>query len=50
MEKQLSMSALIDELQQVRTRKKEFLEEIDRIVPWGEWINFTEVCEGRAPN
>ena len=42
MEKQLSMSALIDELQQVRTKKKEFLAEIDRIVPWGEWINLIQ--------
>ena len=42
MEKQLSMSALSDELQQVRTKKKEFLAEIDRIVPWGEWINLIQ--------
>ena len=42
MEKQLSMSALIDELQQVRTKKKEFLAEIDRIVPWREWINLIQ--------
>lgn len=25
-------------LAQVRTKKKEFLEQIDRIVPWGDWI------------
>lgn len=31
------MSALSDELQQVRTKKKEFLEQIDHIIPWGEW-------------
>ncbi len=42
MDKQLSMSALSDELQQVRTKKKEFLAEIDRIVPWGEWINLIQ--------
>ena len=42
MEKQLSMSALSDELQQVRTKKKEFLAEIDRIVPWREWINLIQ--------
>ena len=36
MNKQLSLSAFNDELAQVRTKKKEFLNKIDRIVPWGE--------------
>ncbi len=35
----MSLSALSDELSQVRTKKREFLAEIDRIVPWGEWIS-----------
>lgn len=35
MDKQLSLPALSDELSQVRTKKREFLAEIDRIVPWG---------------
>lgn len=39
MDKQLSLSALSDELSQVRTKKREFLAEIDRIVPWEEWMN-----------
>lgn len=39
MDKQLSLSALSDELSQVRTKKREFLAEIDRIVPWGKWIS-----------
>ena len=34
----MTISALCDELAQVRTKKKEFLEQIERIVPWGEWI------------
>lgn len=38
MNKQMSLSAISDELAQVRTRKKEFLERISRIIPWGEWI------------
>ena len=38
MNKQLSLSAFNDELAQVRTKKKEFLNKIDRIVPWGEWL------------
>lgn len=39
MNKQLSLSALSDELSQVRTKKREFLGEIDRIIPWEEWMN-----------
>ena len=38
MNKQLSLSAINDELAQVRTKKKEFLSKIDRIIPWGEWL------------
>ena len=37
MEKQLSISLFRDELAQVRTKKKEFLDQIDRIIPWGTW-------------
>ena len=33
MNKQISLSTLSDELTQVRTKKKEFLEQIERIVP-----------------
>lgn len=39
MDKQLSLSTLSDELSQVRTKKREFLAEIDRIVPWEKWIS-----------
>jgi len=31
------MSVLTDELSQARTRKKEFLEQMNRIIPWDEW-------------
>ena len=34
----MTMSAFSDELATVRTHKKEFLAQIERIVPWGEWI------------
>lgn len=44
MDKQMSLSALSDELAQVRTKKKEFLAQIDRIVPWGEWIAMIQPC------
>ena len=38
MDKQMTMSVFSDELANVRTHKKEFLAQIERIVPWGEWI------------
>ena len=37
MNKQITLSALNDELAKVRTKKKEFLAQMDRIIPWGEW-------------
>ena len=40
----MSLSALSDELSQVRTKKREFLAEIGRIVPWGEWISLIRPC------
>ena len=40
----MSLSALNDELAQVRTKKKEFLEQIDRIIPWDEWIALIQPC------
>jgi len=40
----MSLSALSDELSQVRTKKKEFLERIERIVPWGKWISMIKPC------
>ena len=38
MDKQMTISAFSDELAQVRTKKKEFLDQIERIVPWKEWL------------
>ena len=37
MNKQMSISDLTDELAQVRTHKKDFLEQIEELIPWGEW-------------
>ena len=37
MNKQITLSAITDELGQTSTRKKEFLQQIDRIIPWSEW-------------
>lgn len=44
MDKQMSLSALNDELAQVRTKKKEFLTQIERIVPWAEWESMIRPC------
>lgn len=38
MNKQITLSTFSDELANVRTKKKEFLAQIDRIVPWGKWV------------
>ena len=29
---------MTDELAQARTRKKEFLKQMERIIPWSEWM------------
>lgn len=44
MNMQISLSNLEDELSQVRTKKKEFLEQIERIVPWNEWTAMIKPC------
>ena len=44
MDKQMTISAFSDELAQVRTKKKEFLAQIERIVPWKEWIAMIQPC------
>ena len=40
----MSIAGLSDELAQVRTKKKEFLTQMDRIIPWGEWVNIVQPC------
>jgi len=37
MNKQMTLSTVTDELGQARTRKREFLEQMNRIIPWDEW-------------
>ena len=44
MEKQMSLTYLSDELAQVRTKKKEFLGQIEQIIPWGEWEAMIRLC------
>lgn len=38
MNKQMNLSVWSDELAQAKTKKKEFLEQMDRLIPWDEWI------------
>ena len=42
MNKQMTLSVITDELGQTSTRKKEFLQQIDRIIPWSEWVGIVE--------
>lgn len=44
MNKQITMSYFEDELKQVKTRKKEFLEQMDKIIPWGKWLRIIRPC------
>lgn len=44
MDKQMSLSGLSDELAQVRTKKKEFLEAIEWIIPWEQWLGMIKPC------
>ena len=37
MKKQISLSFVKDELKDVKTNKKEFLEKMDKIIPWEEF-------------
>ena len=40
----MTISVFSDELAQVRTKKKEFLAQIERIVPWKEWLKLIQPC------
>ena len=44
MNKQISLSAFNDELSQVRTKKKEFLRKIERLIPWDKWVSLIQPC------
>ena len=44
MNKQLTFSLISDELAQAKTNKKEFLEKIERIIPFDEWIGIIRPC------
>lgn len=42
MNKQISLSALQDELSQVKTNKKGFLDQMNALIPWEAWISLVE--------
>jgi IS5 family transposase len=44
MNKQITLSSLTDELAQARTRKKEFLEQMNHMIPWNEWVALIKPC------
>ncbi len=43
MNKQLTFSLISDEPAQTKTSKKEFLEKIERIIPFDEWIRTADL-------
>ena len=40
----MSMSFFRDEPAEVKTHKKEFLEQMDRLIPWSEWVELMKPC------
>ena len=44
MNKQLTLSYFSDELAQAQTSKKIFLEQIERIIPWDQWLEIIKPC------
>ena len=44
MDKQTSMSFFTDELAEVKTRKREFLSQMEQLIPWGEWAAMIKPC------
>jgi len=40
--KQITLSELNDEMAQAKTKKKEFLNRIERLVPWAEWLKILD--------
>ena len=40
----MSMSFFRDEPAEVKTHKKEFLEQMNRLIPWSEWVGLMKPC------
>lgn len=52
MNKQMSLPLFHDELKDAKTHKPEFLEQMERIIPWGELEKLVRPCyyEGKSQN
>ena len=52
MNKQMSLSFIHDELKEVKTHKREFLEKMDAILPWEQLYKLVKPCyyEGARGN
>ena len=52
MNKQISLSFIHDELKEVKTHKREFLEKMDAILPWEQLYELVKPCyyEGARGN
>ena len=44
MDKQMSMSFFTDELAEVKTHKKDFLGQMNQLIPWSEWVAMIKPC------
>ena len=44
MDKQMSMSFFTDELAEVKTHKKDFLGQMNQLIPWSEWVAMIRPC------
>ena len=44
MDKQMSMSFFTDELAEVKTHKKDFLGQMNQLIPWSEWVELIKPC------
>ena len=44
MNKQMSLSFIHDELKEVKTHKREFLEKMDAILPWEQLYDLVKPC------
>ncbi len=44
MKRQMTLAEINDELGAARTRKKEFLERLEAIIPWEKFLKIIEPC------
>lgn len=44
MDKQMSMSFFTDKLAEVKTHKKDFLGQMNQLIPWSEWVAMIKPC------